>query len=145
MLEANSESSIQKFYRVPKTSHRIIKQTERLHLFNFTACWVQCMHWKPHTCWCATIKTALAETRTVSCQTESGPWNELELIWQIPFSRTHWHHQRHCSASEQGNSWANITLVDSSQLHINEDIWMQVSNKKIYIYINHSMVLFLQD
>lgn len=51
-VKAWSERAIQEFYRVPKTSQCSAAEAKRLHLFNIIACWVQCMNWKPHTCWC---------------------------------------------------------------------------------------------
>lgn len=66
-VKAESERAIQEFYRVPKTSHRSTGEAERLHLFNITACRVQCLVWKPHTCWCPRLR----QTQAVSCQSKS--------------------------------------------------------------------------
>lgn len=62
-VKAESERAIQEFYRVPKTSHHSTGEAERLHLFNITACWVQCMAWKPHTCWCLRLNQPLLRHR----------------------------------------------------------------------------------
>lgn len=76
--------AIQTFYRVARTSHHIIKNTEMLLLFDFSPGWVQCMDWKPHTCW-VQWTGSFSWKHAAFCQTESAPWGRFDFFWQILF------------------------------------------------------------
>lgn len=80
---------------VPKTSHRSTGEAERLHLFNITARWVQCMDWKPHTCWCPRLSQLLLWHRLfhITDHLFNDNADFCSVFWQIHFTCKHWQHQ----------------------------------------------------